>query len=501
VPLGDDEHRLALARSLTACGGNVGGGSAAGADSGEFPGGEPISLYVGQDPGGSTDLIARALAEEVSDDLGVAVTVENKPGANGALAAQELASEEADGHTLMVYHGSLAYITPLAVAEGEAPDIANYDIVTGISLDDYVLVTAPDAGFTTVDDLAKAGRPIKFGTTGVGTGSQRSQELLFAQADIDATAIPFDGGSPTLTAVLGGQVDVGSIQLGEAIELIEAGELTPIVTFAAERPTLPARRPHRGRGRLRRAGAAVPGRLRSRGHAGRRDPHAARVVPEGLRVRGVPAVPRGQPADSLRGRRGGGPRGVDRQPGGVPGGGRGVRHPAGRSAVTSSPDGDTSSRRLGGSTGAGAATAVEAHPAPRAVDPSDGELLDGSAPATLHGAGSARTPASGTWPLLISIAIVVLGPALVVTGRTTSDAERFSRSSWLVLAGLATMVFFLAAIETIGFEIPAALLAFVWLRFLGRESWRSSIVTSLGVVITFYVIFVAALSVPIPHLF
>jgi tripartite-type tricarboxylate transporter receptor subunit TctC len=224
---------LALALSLAACGGNVGGGSDAEGE--EFPGSDPITIYVGQDPGGSTDLIARALAEEVSDDLGVPVTVENKPGANGALAAQELAGENPDGHTLMVYNGSLAYITPLAVPEGEAPDIADYEIVTGISLDDYVLVTAPGSGFTTVEDLAAAGRPITFGTTGVGTGSQLSQELLFAQAGIEATAVPFDGGSPTLTAVLGGQVDVGSIQLGEAIEQIEAGELTPIVTFAEER--------------------------------------------------------------------------------------------------------------------------------------------------------------------------------------------------------------------------------------------------------------------------
>lgn len=226
---------LALALSLAACGGNVGGGSDAEGE--DFPGGDPITILVGQDPGGSTDLIARAAAEGLSDDLGVPVTVENKPGANGSLAAQELAGEDADGHTLMVYNGSLAYITPLAVAEGEAPDIADFDIVTGLSLDDYVLVTAPNSGFTTVEDLAAAGRPVTFGTTGVGTGSQLSQELLFAQADIDATAVPFDGGSPTLTAVLGGQVDVGSIQLGEAIEQIEAGELTPIVTFAEERPS------------------------------------------------------------------------------------------------------------------------------------------------------------------------------------------------------------------------------------------------------------------------
>jgi tripartite-type tricarboxylate transporter receptor subunit TctC len=225
---------IAFALVVSACGSNLGGGSS---DGGDFPDGDPITIYVGQDPGGSTDLIARALAEPASDDLGVAVTVENKPGANGALAAKELAGEKPDGHTLMIYNGSLAYITPLAVPADEAVDIADYEIVTGISQDDYVLVSAPSSGLKTVEDLKNAGRAITYGTTGVGTGSQLSQALLFAQAAIPATAVPFDGGNPTLTAVLGGQVDVGSIQLGEAVEQIKAGKLTPIVTFAEKRPS------------------------------------------------------------------------------------------------------------------------------------------------------------------------------------------------------------------------------------------------------------------------
>ena len=117
------------------------------------------------------------------------------------------------------------------------------------------------------------------------------------------------------------------------------------------------------------------------------------------------------------------------------------------------------------------------------------------------GAGSAGTPGPGTWPLLISVTLVVLGLALLLTARGTADAERFSRPSWLVLVGVVTMVVFVVLLPVIGFEIPAALLAFVWLRFLGGESWRSSIVTSLGAVVGFYLVFVAALSVPIPHLF
>ncbi|WP_346623387.1 tripartite tricarboxylate transporter substrate binding protein [Blastococcus montanus] len=224
---------VATALALTACGGNLGGGESADAES--FPDG-PITILVGFDPGGSTDLIGRAVADGLSDELGVPVSVENRPGANGAVAAQQFLSAEPDGQTLMVINGSLAYITPMAVSEDEVVDINDFEVITGLSLDDYVLVTSPSTGFTSLEDVANADRTVTYGTAGVGTGSQLSSELLFNQLDVEATAVPFDGGSPTLTAVLGGQVDVGSIQLGEAIEQIESGELVPLVTFAEERP-------------------------------------------------------------------------------------------------------------------------------------------------------------------------------------------------------------------------------------------------------------------------
>lgn len=117
------------------------------------------------------------------------------------------------------------------------------------------------------------------------------------------------------------------------------------------------------------------------------------------------------------------------------------------------------------------------------------------------GVGTARDPGPGTWPLLVSIVLVALGVALLPMVKRTHDAERFSPAAWLVLAGLATMVGFVAVIEVVGFEIPAALLCFVWLKWLGRESWRTSVVVSLAVAAAFYLVFVAALSVPIPHLF
>ena len=69
-----------------------------------------------------------------------------------------------------------------------------------------------------------------------------------------------------------------------------------------------------------------------------------------------------------------------------------------------------------------------------------------------------------------------------------------------MLLAVATMAAFVAVIGTIGFEIPTAVLAFVWLRFLGREGWRTSIAVSIGATVVFYLLFVGALDVSIPHL-
>ena len=116
--------------------------------------------------------------------------------------------------------------------------------------------------------------------------------------------------------------------------------------------------------------------------------------------------------------------------------------------------------------------------------------------------GTAARPGPGTWPLLVAGALVVLGIVLAARARHTSDAEGFTRGGLLVVGGgLVSMVLFVVAVGTVGFEIPAVLLMVAWLRFLGRESWRLSLVVSLLVVAACYALFVGALGVTIPHLF
>lgn len=117
-----------------------------------------------------------------------------------------------------------------------------------------------------------------------------------------------------------------------------------------------------------------------------------------------------------------------------------------------------------------------------------------------YGLGSLRRPGPGLWPFTVSVLIVFLAVVLLVVGRTLDDAEKFTRSSLLVLIGGATFLGLGLLLPVVGFEIPAILLGIVWLRFLGGESWRSTIVISVATTAAFYVLFLYALKIPLPHL-
>jgi tripartite-type tricarboxylate transporter receptor subunit TctC len=217
---------------LTGCGGvQTSTGSGGG---GDYPSGS-VEMYVGASAGGSSDLISRAVSKGLSDNLKASFPVINREGANGALAAAEVAKAKPDGSVIAIQNASLFAITPLAVNPDEVTKIDDFDVVYGVSRDDYVLVTNPASGFKTLKDLENATRTVRYGTTGVGTGAQLAAALLFKISNVESQAVPFDGGAPALAAVLGNQIDVASLQVGEAIENIQSGKLIPLSVFGPER--------------------------------------------------------------------------------------------------------------------------------------------------------------------------------------------------------------------------------------------------------------------------
>lgn len=125
----------------------------------------------------------------------------------------------------------------------------------------------------------------------------------------------------------------------------------------------------------------------------------------------------------------------------------------------------------------------------------------GAVAAVALGLGTPSRPGAGLWPLAVSVAVVVLSLAQIVVGRRGGDGEKFSRYSWLSLAGLATLLGLVALLPVIGFEIPALLLSLVWMKLLGDESWRSAVLYSVLVVGALYAVFVGALGTNVPHLF
>lgn len=117
-----------------------------------------------------------------------------------------------------------------------------------------------------------------------------------------------------------------------------------------------------------------------------------------------------------------------------------------------------------------------------------------------YGLGSLSKPGPGMWPFVVSVLIAVLAVGLLVVGRRLTDAEAFTRSSVLPVIGIVTFIAFALLMPLTGFEIPALLLCVIWLRFLGGETWRSTVVISVVTVAAFYLLFLYGLRIPLPHL-
>lgn len=117
-----------------------------------------------------------------------------------------------------------------------------------------------------------------------------------------------------------------------------------------------------------------------------------------------------------------------------------------------------------------------------------------------YGLGTPSAPGPGLWPFLVSLVVAVLSAVLLLTGRRLTDSEAFSRASLIPLVAVLTFLALGLLMPVIGFEVPSLLLCVVWLKLLGRESWRTTAVVSVVTVAAFYALFILLLQVPIPRL-
>jgi len=193
-----------------------------------------IELTVPFNSGGSTDLIGRAFARAMEKRLGSTMPVVNKPGSNGAVGTKDVLGSAPDGYRLVVVAKSQMSITPLLVSDPGAVTYEQMSIISPLTIEDLVQVVPADSPYPTIQDLLAAGE-LKYGTTSVGSASHLAQSLLFGAARVPATVVGFDGGGPTIAALLSKQIPTAALHIAEAAPQIEAGKLRPLVVYPEKR--------------------------------------------------------------------------------------------------------------------------------------------------------------------------------------------------------------------------------------------------------------------------
>ena len=172
---------------------------------------KPIRMVVGYAAGGPTDVIARLVAQDLQAALGQTVVVENKTGANGNIATEDVARAPADGYTLIVNTLSHNVNALLGAGKIKYDPVKNFAPVSLAVVLPQVLVVGPDSRFATLADLVKEAKAkpgnVSFGSAGNGGSAHLSAALLELRGGVKMNHIPFRGNAPALTEVMAGRVD------------------------------------------------------------------------------------------------------------------------------------------------------------------------------------------------------------------------------------------------------------------------------------------------------
>jgi tripartite-type tricarboxylate transporter receptor subunit TctC len=225
---------LALGLVLAACA----AGSESAAQTPTFPD-RPIRMIVGFSAGGGTDVIARILAQKMSETLGVSVVVENRTGASGLIAAEAVAKSAADGYTLMMGSQTTFAVAPTLYRKSALDPTKEFAGVAMAGISPLVLVVHPTVPAHSVEDviaMAKAAPgAINFGSGGLGTTPHMAAELFSSLAGIKMAHVAYRGEAPAINDLLGGQIPLMFANLSAVLGNVKAGGLRALAVTSARR--------------------------------------------------------------------------------------------------------------------------------------------------------------------------------------------------------------------------------------------------------------------------
>jgi tripartite-type tricarboxylate transporter receptor subunit TctC len=209
----------------------------------EFPS-RAITIIVAQPPGGGTDIISRIFAQQLSEQLGKPVVVENKPGAGTIVGTQAAAKSPPDGYTLLAGLTANMAVNPSLFRTLPYDPVRDFTPVGMMAQFPFVLVVSKDFPAKSVKeliDMAKA-KPgtINFASAGNGTGQHLSAELFKLMAGVDMTHVPYRGAAPAYSDVISGRTPVFFDNLASALGQIKGGSVRALgVTGTKRSPLLP----------------------------------------------------------------------------------------------------------------------------------------------------------------------------------------------------------------------------------------------------------------------
>ena len=200
---------------------------------------KPIKFVVPYSAGGLPDTVARIFAQRLGDRLGQSVVVDNKPGANGVVAAQVLATSPKDGYTFLVTDGSMFSINPTIYKNLGYDYKKDFMPVSLAARAPLYLAVHPKVPANTLQEFIALARAkpgtLNYGSSGIGSTHHLTMEAMKASLGLDITHVPFKGSGQSVPALIGGQVEVLFSALPSLSGFVKGGQVKLLATNAAQR--------------------------------------------------------------------------------------------------------------------------------------------------------------------------------------------------------------------------------------------------------------------------
>jgi tripartite-type tricarboxylate transporter receptor subunit TctC len=204
----------------------------------------PVKLIVGFAPGGSTDIVARVVAQKLGERLGQSVVVENKAGAGGTIGADAAAKAPADGYTLTLGTTSTHAIAAGAYSKLPYDPVKDFTHISLVAITPYLLVVNPQVPANSLAEFitlvkSQPGK-LNYASAGAGTATHLAMEMLKDAAKIDIVHIPYKGNAPADIAILAGEVQAVFGSMPALLQNTKANKVRPLAVGTSRRsPALP----------------------------------------------------------------------------------------------------------------------------------------------------------------------------------------------------------------------------------------------------------------------